>query len=96
MMGKWGNRVGTWGIRIGMRGIRVGTRGIGVWMRGIEWNRTRKKQKKVIKSTFRNINPRYHGLMLSFSPNDPNQGYYLNGMWTCGPPVMILNFISSN
>ena len=44
----------------------------------------------------RNIKPRYQGLMLSFSRNDPNQRYYLNGMWTCGPPVMIVNFLSSN
>ena len=34
--------------------------------------------------------------MLSFIHNDPNQRYYLNGMWTCGPPVMIVNFLSSN
>ena len=44
----------------------------------------------------RNIKPRYQGLMLSFSRNDPNQRYYLNGMWTCGPPVMIVNFLCSN
>ena len=30
------------------------------------------------------------GLMLRFSCNDPNQRYYLNGMWTCGPSVLIL------
>ena len=34
--------------------------------------------------------------MLGFIHNDPNQQYYLNGMWTCGPPVMIVNFLSSN
>ena len=34
--------------------------------------------------------------MLRFSRNDPNQRYYLNGMWTCGPPVKIINLISSN
>ena len=34
--------------------------------------------------------------MLRFSRNDPNQRYYLNGMWTCGPPVMIVIFLSSN
>ena len=33
--------------------------------------------------------------MLSFSGKDPNQRY-LNGMWTCGPPVMIVNFLSSD
>ena len=44
----------------------------------------------------RNIKPRYQGLMLRFSRNDPNQRYYLNGMWACGPPVKIVNFLSSN
>ena len=44
----------------------------------------------------RNLKPRYQGLMLTFIPNDPNQRYYLNGMWTHGPPVMIVNFLSSN
>ena len=44
----------------------------------------------------RNIKPCYHGLMLSFSRNDPNQRHYLYGMWTCGRPVMIVNFLSSN
>ena len=34
--------------------------------------------------------------MLSFSRNDANQRYYLNGMWTYGPPVMIVNFLSYN
>ena len=34
--------------------------------------------------------------MLSFSRNDPNQRYYLNGMWTYGPPVMIVNLLPSN
>ena len=34
--------------------------------------------------------------MLSFSRNDPNQSYHLHGMWTCEPPVTILNFLSSN
>ena len=34
--------------------------------------------------------------MLRFSRNDPNQRYYLNGMWACGPPVKIVNFLSSN
>ena len=34
--------------------------------------------------------------MLSISRNDPNQRYYLNGIWTCGPPVMIVNILSSN
>ena len=43
----------------------------------------------------RNIKPRYQSLMLSFSGKDPNQRY-LNGMWTCGPPVMIVNFLSSD
>ena len=33
--------------------------------------------------------------MLRFSRNEPNQRYYLNGMWTCGPPAMIVNFLSS-
>ena len=28
--------------------------------------------------------------MLRFSSNDPNQRYYLNGMWKCGPSVLIL------
>ena len=41
----------------------------------------------------RNIKPRYQGLMLSFSRNDRNQRYYLNGMLTCGPPVLIANFL---
>ena len=41
----------------------------------------------------RNIKPRYQGLMSRFSRNDPNQRYYLNGMWTCEPPVMIVNFL---
>ena len=49
-----------------------------------------------IKSNFRNIKSRYQGLMLSFSYNDSNQRYYLNGMWTWGLPVMILNFLSSH
>ena len=49
-----------------------------------------------IKSNFRNIKSRYQGLMLSFSYNDSNQRYYLNGMWTCGPPEMIPDFLSSN
>ena len=44
----------------------------------------------------RNTKPRYQGLMLRFSLNDPNQRYYLNEMWTCGPPVMIVNFLSFN
>ena len=38
----------------------------------------------------RNIKPRYQGLMLRFSCIDRNQRYYLNGVWTCGPPVMIV------
>ena len=29
-------------------------------------------------------------LVLRFSCNDPNQRYYLNGMLTCGPIVLIL------
>ena len=44
----------------------------------------------------RNIKPRYQCLTLSFSGKDPNQRSYLNGMLTCGPPVMIVNFLSSN
>ena len=44
----------------------------------------------------RNIKPLNQDLTLSFSRNDPNQQYYLNGMWTFGPPVMIVNFLSSN
>ena len=39
---------------------------------------------------FRDIKPCYQDLMLRFSCNDPNQWYYLNGMRTCGPSVMIL------
>ena len=42
------------------------------------------------------MKPRYQGLMLRFGWNDPNQRYYLNGMWTCTPSVIIVNFISSN
>ena len=44
----------------------------------------------------RNIKPRYQGLMLGFTCNDPNQQYYLNEMWACGPPVMIVSFLYSN
>ena len=93
-----GTRVGMPGIRMGMAGIRVGMRGIGVGMRGIEWNRNRKKktEKKFLKLNLRNIKPRSQGLKLSYSRNDPNKRYYFNGMWTCGLPVMILNFLSSN
>ena len=58
----------------------------------------KKKEKKeivVIKRQYsfyqiRNIKSRYQGLMLRFSSNDPNQRCYLNGMWTCGPSVLIL------
>ena len=38
----------------------------------------------------RNIKTCYHGLMLRFSCNDPNQRHYLNGMWMCGPTALIL------
>ena len=48
-VGMQGTRVGMWGIRVGMRGIGVGMLGIRVGMRGIEWNRYRKKGKKVYK-----------------------------------------------
>ena len=34
--------------------------------------------------------------MLRFRRNDPNQWYNLNRMWMCGPPVMIVIFLSSN
>ena len=37
----------------------------------------------------RNIKPCYQGLMLRFSCNDPNQRYYLNGMWTCGSSELL-------
>ena len=41
----------------------------------------------------RTAKPRYQGLMLlmlRFSCNNRNQQYYLKGMWTCGPPIMIV------
>ena len=44
----------------------------------------------------RNIKPRYQGPIEGFSHNDPNQRYYLNGMWACRPPDMIVNFLSSD
>ena len=55
----------------------------------------KKKEIVVIKRQYsfyqiRNIKSRYQGLMLRFSSNDPNQRCYLNGMWTCGPSVLIL------
>ena len=92
----WVGMFGMRGIWVGMRGIRVGMWGIGVGTRGVEWNKNRKREKKFTKFNFRNIKPPYQGLMSSFSRNDPNQRYYLNGMWTCGPPVIIVNFLSSN
>ena len=36
------------------------------------------------------------GSHVRFSHNDLNQRYCLNGMWTCGPPVTIVNFLFSN
>ena len=67
--------------------------GIGVGPRGIEWNKNRKKREK---NPIFETKPRYQGLMSRFSRNDPNQRYYLNAMWTGGPLVMIVNFLSSN
>ena len=36
------------------------------------------------------------GSHVRFSHNDLNQRYCLNEMWTCGPPVTIVNFLFSN
>ena len=86
-IGNQGGNAGNQGGNVGIRGVNAGNR--------ME-QKQKKKKKKFIKSNFRNIKPHYQGLMLSFSCNDPDKRYYLNGMWTCGPPVMILNFLSSN
>ena len=67
----------------GMQGMEVGMREIGVGMRGIRVGMR-------IFYQIRNIKLRYQCLMLMFSCNDPNQRYYLNGMWKYGPSVLIL------
>ena len=100
------------GIGLGMREIRVEMREIGVGMRGITWNRNRRKnEKKVYKKNQQNLNchktltfvlsnekqkASLPGSHVRFSHNDLNQRYCLNGMWTCGPPVTIVNFLFSN
>ena len=76
MKGMQGMEVGMREIGVGMRGMVVGMRGIRVGMR--------------IFYQIRNIKLRYQCLMLMFSCNDPNQRYYLNGMWKYGPSVLIL------
>ena len=52
MMGTRGIKVGMRGMGVGMRRMGVGMRGIRVGMREIEWNRKRKKRKKVYKIQF--------------------------------------------
>ena len=75
----------------------------------MEWSENAGNQIKVYKIRYsffpeteylfyeiRNTKPRYQGLMSRFSRKDLNQQYYLNGMWRCRLPVMIVNFLSSN
>ena len=98
---EWGGNAGNQGGNAENQGANAGNQGGNAGNRGGNvGNRMEYKQKKtkekLIKSNFRNIKPYQQGLMLSFSRNDQNQQYYLNGMWACGPPVMMLNFLSSN
>ena len=103
--GMRGIRVGMMGVRVGMQGIKVGMRGI-KWNRKskmkvykIQFCFSAKIKKKGKLKLSEDINicflkletkPWYQGFMLRFSCNDPKQRYYLNGIWTCGPSVLIL------
>ena len=39
-------------------------------------------KRKYLFYQIRNIKPRYQVLIIRFNFNNPNQRYYLNGMWT--------------
>ena len=69
--GNQGENSGNEGGNVRNAGNGGGNAGNKVRKRGIEWHRNRKKKtkQKFIKSNFRNIKPRYQGLMLNFNRN---------------------------